>query len=119
MTIDRTRARTEKRTEVMERIGNRIKLEHKDILILVISLENPQELRTSAWDVENMNTSQGKGVLPRMPSAKTVIKLDISTKYARARTEPPREPTLFKPPKMLTTPTLMKMESHNQIHLQG
>ena len=45
-----------------------------------------------------MNTSQGKGVLPRMPSAKTVIKLDISTKYARARTEPPREPTLFKPP---------------------
>ena len=42
MTVDRTRARTAKRTEVMERIGDRINLEHKDLLILVISLENPQ-----------------------------------------------------------------------------
>ena len=48
MTIDRTRVRTAKRTEVMERIGDRIKLEHKDLLILVISLENPQGWRTSA-----------------------------------------------------------------------
>ena len=46
-----------------------------------------------------MNTSWGKGVLPRMPSAKNAIKLDISAKCARARREPPREPTLFKPPK--------------------
>ena len=46
MTIDRTRARTAKRTEVMERIGDRIKLDHKDLL--VISLENPQGWRTSA-----------------------------------------------------------------------
>ena len=44
--------------------------------------------------MENKNTSWGKGVKPRMPSAKIVIKLDISTKCARAR----REPTLFKPP---------------------
>ena len=43
MTIDRTRARTVKRTEVMERIRDRIILEHKDLLILVISLENPQK----------------------------------------------------------------------------
>ena len=45
-----------------------------------------------------MNTSWGKGVLPRMPSAKNVTKLDIFTKCARARREPPRGPTLFKPP---------------------
>ena len=63
-----------------------------------------------------MNTSQGKGVLP---SAKTVIKLDISTKCARARKEPPSKPTLFRVPKMMMTPTLMKMESDNLIHLQG
>ena len=44
----RTRARTAKRTEIMERIEDRIKLEHKDFLILVISLENPQGWRTSA-----------------------------------------------------------------------
>ena len=44
-----------------------------------------------------MNTSQGKGVLPRMPSAKTVIKLDTSTKCARATREPPREPTCSTP----------------------
>ena len=48
MTIDRTRARTAKRTEVMERIRDRIKQQHKDLLILVISLENPQGWRISA-----------------------------------------------------------------------
>ena len=47
-TIDRTRARATKRTEVMERIRDRIILEHKDLPILVISLENPQGWRISA-----------------------------------------------------------------------
>ena len=40
MIIDRTRPRATKRTEVMERIRDRIILEHKDLLILVIHLEN-------------------------------------------------------------------------------
>ena len=48
MTIDRTRPRATKRTEVMERIRDRIILEHKDLLILVINLENPQGWRESA-----------------------------------------------------------------------
>ena len=48
MTIDRTRPRATKRTEVFERIMDRIILEHKDLLILVINLENPQEWRESA-----------------------------------------------------------------------
>ena len=39
MTIDRTRPRATERTEVMERIRDRIILEHKDLLILVINLE--------------------------------------------------------------------------------
>ena len=41
-------------------------------------------------------------------NAKPVAKLDISTKYARARREPPHEPILFKAPRMVTTPTMMK-----------
>ena len=41
------RARTAKRTEVKKRIGDRINLEHKDLLILIISLENPKGWRTS------------------------------------------------------------------------
>ena len=105
---DRTRARTAKRTEVMERIRDRIILEHKNLLILVISSEKPQEWKTSAWDVENRNTSWGK-------SARLAIKLDISTRYAKARKEANREPTLFKLPKIMMTLTLMKMESDNQI----
>ena len=47
MTVDRTRARATKRTEVMERIRDRIILEHTDLLILVINLENPQGWRES------------------------------------------------------------------------
>ena len=93
----------------MERIRDRINLESKDLLILDISLENPQGWRASAWDVENRTTSQGKGVQPRMPSAKTAIKLDISTKCARARKEPPSKRTLFRAPKIMMTLTLMKM----------
>ena len=48
MTIDRTRPRATRRTEVMERIMDRIILEHNDLLILVINLENPQGWRGSA-----------------------------------------------------------------------
>ena len=55
----------------MERTRDRINLESKDFLILDISLESPQGWRASACDMENRNTSQGKGVLPRIPSAKT------------------------------------------------
>ena len=49
-------------------------------------------------------------------NCKACHKLDISTVYARARREPNREPTLFRAPKMMMTPILMKMESGNQIH---
>ena len=48
MTVDRTRATATKQNEVMERIRDRIILEYKDLLILVINLENPQEWRESA-----------------------------------------------------------------------
>ena len=48
MTIDRTKAGTAKITEVMERILDRTNQKHKDLLILVISLENPQGWRISA-----------------------------------------------------------------------
>ena len=48
MTVDRTRPRATKITEVMERIRDRIILECKDLLILVINLENPQRWRESA-----------------------------------------------------------------------
>ena len=48
MTVDRTRPRATKRTEVMDRFRDRIILEHKDLLILVISLENLQGWRISA-----------------------------------------------------------------------
>ena len=56
-------------------------------------------------------TPAGTGVQPRMPNVKTAIKLDIFTRYVRPRKELNREPILFKPPRMMTAPTLMKMES--------
>ena len=90
--------RKTKRTEEMERSGHRINLENKDLIILDTSLENPQGWRAGVQDVENMNTSRDKGVQPRMPNAKSDTKLNISTKCAKARREPPREPTMFKPP---------------------
>ena len=67
----------------------------------------------------NRNTIWVKGFLPRMQSEKTAIKLDISTRYARARKELNRELNLFKLPRMMMTPTLMKMKSDNQNHHQG
>ena len=48
MTIDRTRVRATKQNKVMERIRDRIILEHKDLLILVTNLENPQGWKESA-----------------------------------------------------------------------
>ena len=48
MTIDRTRAKATNQNELVERIRDRIILEHKDLLILVINLENPQGWKESA-----------------------------------------------------------------------
>ena len=119
MTIDRTKARTAKRTEVMERIGDRTNQKHKDLQILHISLENPQGWRISACDVENKNTSQDRRAQLRMSSARLAIKLDISTVYARARKGLNRESTLLRAPKTTMTTTQIRMESDNQIHHQG
>ena len=42
------KGKSNKKTEVMERITDRIILEHKDLPILVVSLENSQGWRISA-----------------------------------------------------------------------
>ena len=48
MTVDKTEARATNKNELMERIMDRIMLEHMDPQILVINLENPQEWKVSA-----------------------------------------------------------------------
>ena len=48
MTIDRTEARVTNQNELVERTWDRIILEHTDLLILVINLENPQGWKESA-----------------------------------------------------------------------
>ena len=48
MTEDRTEATETNQNELMERIRDRIILEHMDLLILVINLENPQGWKESA-----------------------------------------------------------------------
>ena len=95
------KGRTAKIMKVMERTNQK----HKDLLILVISLEKPQGWRISAWDVENKKISQDRSAQLRMPSARIVIKLDISTVYARARISLNRELALLRDPKMMMTTT--------------
>ena len=48
MTIDKTEARATNQNELVERIRDRIMLEHADLQILVINLENPQGWKESA-----------------------------------------------------------------------
>ena len=48
LTIDKTKARATNQNELMERIRDRIILEHKDLQITVINLENPQGWKESA-----------------------------------------------------------------------
>ena len=48
MTIDKTETRATNQNELVERIRDRIILEHMDLLILVINLENPQGWKESA-----------------------------------------------------------------------
>ena len=47
MTTDRTEARATNQNELVERIRDRIILEHTDLLILAINLENPQGWKES------------------------------------------------------------------------
>ena len=48
MTKDKTEARATNQNELVERIRDRIMLEHMDLQILVINLENPQGWKESA-----------------------------------------------------------------------
>ena len=48
MAIDRTRERATNQNEIVEETRDRIILEHADLQITVISLENPQEWKGSA-----------------------------------------------------------------------
>ena len=74
MTIDKTEARATNRNELVERTRDRIILEHRDLQITVINLENPQGWKESARDVENQSTSQDKNVQLSMQIARTVTK---------------------------------------------
>ena len=74
MTIDKTKARATNQNELMERTRDRIILEHMDLQITVINLENPQGWKESACNVENQSTSWDRNVQPKMPSARTVTK---------------------------------------------
>ena len=48
MTIEKTEARVTNQNELVEGIQNRIILEHMDVQITVINLENPQGWKESA-----------------------------------------------------------------------
>ena len=48
MTIDKTEARAANQSELVERIRDRIMLEHTDLQITVINLENPQGCKENA-----------------------------------------------------------------------
>ena len=48
MTIDRTELRATNQNELVQKIRDRIILEHRDLPILVINLENPQGWKKSA-----------------------------------------------------------------------
>ena len=48
MTIDRTRERATNQNKLVEETRDRIILEHTDLQITFISLENPQEWKGSA-----------------------------------------------------------------------
>ena len=74
MTIYKTEARATNRNELVERTRDRIILEHMDLQITVINLENPQDWKESARDVENQSTSWDRNVQLRMQSARTVTK---------------------------------------------
>ena len=48
MTVDKTEARATNKNELVEGISDRILLEHMDLQITVINLENPQGWKESA-----------------------------------------------------------------------
>ena len=48
MTVDRARERATNQNELVEETRDKIILEHMDLQITVISLENPQEWKGSA-----------------------------------------------------------------------
>ena len=74
MTIDKTKARATNQNELVEGTRDRIILEHMDLQIEVINLENPQGWKESVSDVESQSTSWDRNVQLKMQSARTVTK---------------------------------------------
>ena len=116
-TVDRTRGRATNQSAPVERMWYRIILECRLLQITTTHLENPQEWKESVQDVESQSTSQARNVQPRMQSARSATKLDISVRYAnpRKKTGEPILPREYL--KQNRTLTSMKMQSDNPIHL--
>ena len=57
MTVDITRRKATNQNELVDGTRDRMILECKDLQITATSLENPQEWKGSAWDVEIQSTS--------------------------------------------------------------
>ena len=62
MTVDKTKARATNRNELVERTRDRIILEHTDLQITVINLENTQDGRKVQGLSQNRTLPQGMPV---------------------------------------------------------
>ena len=93
----------------MERIGNRINLESKDLLILDISLGKPPGMESKGMRCGKQDHQLGKRCPAKNAKYKDCHKIGHFHKSARVRKDAPSEPTLLRAPKIMMTPTSMKM----------
>ena len=110
MTIDRTRARAANQNELVERIRDTIIMEHKDLLILVINLENPPGMKEKCLRCGKPDHQPGQKCPAKNAKCKDCHKIGHFHKVCQTKKRA-REPIFFKHhPRMMMTPTLMKME---------
>ena len=74
MTIDETEARATNRNELVERTKDRIILEHTDLQITVINLENPRDGRKLHEMSKTRAPARTEMSSQKMQSARTVTK---------------------------------------------
>ena len=116
MTVDRTRARATNQSELVERIRDRIILEQKDLLILVINLENHKGWKESAG-CGKPDHQLGQKCPAKNAKCKDCHKIGHFHKVCQIKKRAKQRANLVQNhPRMMMTPTLTKMESDNQIH---
>ena len=119
MTTDRTRPRIKKKNKGNGKDWGQNKSGEQGFSNSGHHSRKPSGMEGKCMRCQKHEHQLGQRCPAKNAKCKDCHKIGHFHKVCQSKKKPPREPALFRATKTMMTPTLIKMESDNPIHLQG